>query len=78
MSGATRVVMTRNPYFWQVDTEGNQLPYIDEINFGISQDVESLMLNVISGKIDIQNAISASSPTSRRCPRTWRKAIIAC
>lgn len=52
--GATRVVMTRNPYFWQVDTEGNQLPYIDEINFGISQDVESLMLNVISGKIDIQ------------------------
>ncbi|MGO8183226.1 hypothetical protein, partial [Rhizobium leguminosarum] len=28
--GATRVVMTRNPYFWQVDTEGNQLPYIDE------------------------------------------------
>lgn len=24
--GATRVVMTRNPYFWQVDTEGNQLP----------------------------------------------------
>ncbi len=38
--GATRVVMTRNPYFWQVDTEGNQLPYIDEINFGISQDVE--------------------------------------
>ena len=52
--GATRVVMERNPYFWQVDTEGNQLPYIDELNFGISQDVESLMLNVISGKIDIQ------------------------
>ncbi|NKF33637.1 ABC transporter substrate-binding protein, partial [Pseudomonas sp. BGM005] len=54
VGGATRVVMARNPYFWQVDTSGNQLPYIDEINFGISQDVESLMLNVISGKIDIQ------------------------
>ncbi|MBP2561382.1 peptide/nickel transport system substrate-binding protein [Neorhizobium galegae] len=52
--GATRVLMVRNPYFWQVDTEGNQLPYVDELNFGISQDVESLMLNVISGKIDIQ------------------------
>ncbi|SIQ42771.1 peptide/nickel transport system substrate-binding protein [Rhizobium sp. RU35A] len=64
--GATRVVMTRNPYFWQVDTEGNQLPYIDELNFGISQDVESLMLNVISGKIDIQErhiSVLANKPT---------------
>jgi peptide/nickel transport system substrate-binding protein len=64
--GATRVVMARNPYFWQVDTEGNQLPYIDELNFGISQDVESLMLNVISGKIDIQErhiSVLANKPT---------------
>ncbi|MCO5731152.1 ABC transporter substrate-binding protein [Rhizobium sp. SSA_523] len=64
--GATRVVMERNPYFWQVDTEGNQLPYIDELNFGISQDVESLMLNVISGKIDIQErhiSVLANKPT---------------
>lgn len=64
--GATRVVMTRNPYFWQVDTSGNQLPYVDEINFGISQDVESLMLHVISGKIDIQErhiSVLANKPT---------------
>lgn len=64
--GATRVIMTRNPYFWQVDTQGNQLPYIDEINFSISQDVESLMLNVISGKIDIQErhiSVLSNKPT---------------
>ncbi|MDR6817409.1 peptide/nickel transport system substrate-binding protein [Neorhizobium sp. 2083] len=64
--GATRVVMVRNPYFWQVDTEGNQLPYIDELNFAISQDVESLMLNVISGKLDIQERhinVLANKPT---------------
>ena len=52
--GATRVVLKRNPYFWQVDTEGNQLPYVDGITFSIAQDVESLMLDVVSGKIDIQ------------------------
>jgi len=52
--GATRVVMERNSYFWQVDSAGNQLPYIDRINFNISQDVESLMLDVISGRLDIQ------------------------
>ena len=53
--GATRVTMRRNPYFWQVDTDGRQLPYADGLNFGISQDVESLMLDVISGKLDIQD-----------------------
>jgi peptide/nickel transport system substrate-binding protein len=55
VGGATRVVMKRNPYFWQVDQNGSQLPYIDQINFGISQDVESLMLDVVSGKIDMQD-----------------------
>ncbi|WP_426956696.1 ABC transporter substrate-binding protein [Muricoccus radiodurans] len=52
--GATRVVMRRNPYFWQVDTQGNQLPYIDGITFGIAQDVESLMLDAIGGRLDLQ------------------------
>lgn len=52
--GATRVTMERNPYFWQIDQEGNQLPYIDRLAFNISQDVESLMLDAISGRLDIQ------------------------
>lgn len=52
VGGATRVVMERNPYFWQIDTEGNQLPYIDRIVAPIDQDVESLILAVIGGRID--------------------------
>lgn len=52
VGGATRVVMERNPYFWQIDTEGNQLPYIDQIVAPIDQDVESLILAVIGGRID--------------------------
>jgi peptide/nickel transport system substrate-binding protein len=52
--GATRVVLERNPYFWQVDTAGKQLPYIDRLAFNISQDVESLLLDAISGRLDIQ------------------------
>jgi hypothetical protein len=52
--GVTRVVMQRNPYFWQVDQSGQQLPYIDQLNFSIAQDVESLMLDALSGKLDIQ------------------------
>jgi peptide/nickel transport system substrate-binding protein len=53
--GVTRVVMERNPYFWQVDQTGQQLPYIDRLNFSIAQDVESLMLDALSGKLDIQD-----------------------
>lgn len=50
--GATQVTLERNPYFWQVDTEGNQLPYIDALTADVSQDVESLILAVIGGNID--------------------------
>ncbi len=54
VGGATRVVAKRNPYFWQVDTEGNQLPYLDSVTFPIYQDPESLLLDVFAGKIDMQ------------------------
>ncbi len=53
--GAQRVVAERNPFFWQVDQEGKQLPYIDRVNFSISQDVESLMIDAVSGRLDMQD-----------------------
>ena len=53
--GAQRVVAERNPYFWMVDSQGQQLPYIDRVNFSISQDVESLMIDAVSGRIDMQD-----------------------
>ncbi len=54
VGGATRVVVKRNPYFWQVDSEGNQLPYLDGITFPIYQDTELLLLDVLAGKISMQ------------------------
>jgi peptide/nickel transport system substrate-binding protein len=52
---ATRVVMQRNPYFWQVDTAGNQLPYIDTLSFQVLQNAEAAILAAIGGQIDMQN-----------------------
>ena len=52
VGGATRVVMERNPYFWQIDTEGNQLPYVDRLVMPIGADTESLLLAIIGGRID--------------------------
>jgi peptide/nickel transport system substrate-binding protein len=42
----------RNPYYWKVDTEGNQLPYIDEQVRMLIADPEVVKLNVQSGQLD--------------------------
>ena len=47
--------MIRNPYYWKIDTAGNQLPYIDEIESVLVGDVEAIKLKVISGDIDFVN-----------------------
>ena len=52
LGSGTQLTMTRNPYYWKVDSAGNQLPYIDEIS-GISyQDSEARTLAMISGDLD--------------------------
>lgn len=47
---ATRVVYERNPYYWKVDPDGNQLPYIDRWEFNIYEDSEVVLLNVLAGE----------------------------
>jgi peptide/nickel transport system substrate-binding protein len=49
----TRVVAKRNPFYWKVDTEGNQLPYIDEVVFNRVASNETLLLNAVSGDLDM-------------------------
>ncbi len=48
------LVQTRNPYYFQVDEEGNQLPYIDTIEHAFYENQESFNLMLISGDIDLQ------------------------
>jgi peptide/nickel transport system substrate-binding protein len=51
-SDGSRYTFTRNPYFWRVDTEGNQLPYIDSIDVEIVADEQVRILNCKQGKYD--------------------------
>ncbi len=30
------IVLRRNPYYWKVDEQGNQLPYVDEVHYRLS------------------------------------------
>ena len=46
------VILERNPYHWQVDPEGNQLPYIDEIHSQYVGNAEARNLKFASGEID--------------------------
>ncbi len=48
----TEKVAERNPYFWQVDTAGNQLPYVDRIVCKMVTDVEALNMGLVSGELD--------------------------
>lgn len=49
-----QVILERNPYYWAVDTEGNQLPYIDRIIMSLAEDLEVLNLKAIAGEYDMQ------------------------
>lgn len=43
-----------NPYFFMVDTAGNQLPYYDEAYETYVEDPDLVVLKLINGEIDIQ------------------------
>ncbi len=51
----TRVSFTRNPYYWKVDPDGQQLPYIDEVTFDVLPDTEVMLLRATSGDIDFHS-----------------------
>jgi peptide/nickel transport system substrate-binding protein len=42
----------RNPYYYKVDLEGKQLPYVDKIVSVQAEDVEAVNLKVLTGDVD--------------------------
>jgi len=42
----------RNPYYWKVDPEGNQLPYIDYVHVELVEDLETRKLRVAQGSYE--------------------------
>ncbi len=54
------IVLRRNPYYWKVDSDGNQLPYLDELQYKLStwadRDVQA-----VAGTGDFSNLEQAES-----------------
>lgn len=46
--------MVRNPYYWKVDTAGNQLPYIDTIVNILTENADMVNLKAMTGELDMQ------------------------
>src|SRR5262247_288787 len=47
-------ILERNPYSIWVDTDGNQLPYIDRIRMTLGENLEVINLRAIAGEYDSQ------------------------
>ena len=50
-----QLTMVRNPYYFKVDTEGNQLPYFDHAVVEMVEDRQSVALGNVSGEFDLDN-----------------------
>jgi len=48
-----RLVLERNPYYWKLDPEGNQLPYLDRIVALRIDEEETRVLRALAGEFDL-------------------------
>lgn len=55
-----RAIAERNPFYWKVDTDGNQLPYMDRIVYQMVADPQVLLLKAMQGEIDLMDQYIAT------------------
>lgn len=48
----SHIVFVRNPYYWGVDKEGNQLPYFDRVRSLFAEDLEMVDMKIVAGEVD--------------------------
>ena len=49
-------VLERNPYYFKVDPDGNQLPYLDGVQNFLVNDLETGYLKIFAGDVDVEFA----------------------
>ncbi|PKN91269.1 MAG: ABC transporter substrate-binding protein [Chloroflexi bacterium HGW-Chloroflexi-6] len=54
VANGAQEVYARNPYYWKVDQNGQQYPYIDKLVYTIFQDNSAMLLKATNGEIDMQ------------------------
>jgi len=62
---STIIEATRNPYYYRVDAEGNQLPYVDSVRWTTVEDNEVSLLQVLAGEVDFKFGTAINSPDNQ-------------
>lgn len=50
-------LVERNPYFWEVDKQGQRLPYLDTIIYTIMPDTKAITLRFLHGESDVNEIV---------------------
>ena len=50
-------LMERNPYFWEVDKQGQRLPYLDTVIYTVVPDMQAITLNFLAGESDVNEMV---------------------
>ena len=67
---AEPVIWTRNPYYWVVDTQGQQLPYFEDRWMSVLGDQEVVKLKALNGEVDY-SFLDVDVYTPRSSPPSW-------
>ena len=54
---AQYVLLARNPYFFEVDSNGTRLPYVDNVIYDIVPDWNAMSLRMLHGEDDVDDAV---------------------
>lgn len=54
-----RLILVKNPHYFETDAEGNKLPYIDAVSISFIKDKETAFIEFLNGKLDILSGADA-------------------
>ncbi len=53
-AGDPKMIASRNPYYWKVDPQGQQLPYIDQLQYTLVENNDAIAAQALACSIDMQ------------------------
>ncbi|MCY3896419.1 MAG: ABC transporter substrate-binding protein [Chloroflexi bacterium] len=57
------IVLQRNPAYWLTDSDGNPLPYLDQVRYIVVEDLESELREFQSGEVDVHGVLGEEFAT---------------
>ncbi|HEX7958855.1 MAG TPA: ABC transporter substrate-binding protein [Terriglobales bacterium] len=56
-----RIILERNPYYWKIDSKGQKLPYLDELEFLFVPSEDAQAIRFQSGDTDVIDRVNAGN-----------------